>query len=184
MITPEISEIIAAAIESDRIDIHTALPGRVQSYYGTTKTVDVEVGIRRALENEDDEIVYEDIGVLQNVRIWSFGGAANYVSVRLLPGDEGLLVFCEQNVGQWRATNDVAYPDEIGRHTLSGAFFLPGARRDANVITGDSDGVDLVTPYGTVTVSSTGIKLETAGGYIDLPVTGIVDVNGNLTVLP
>jgi hypothetical protein len=195
-ITPELAEVITVAIESALLDVHVSIPGKVQKYYppvpGVSEaTVDVEVGIKRALEDENDELVFEELGVLQNVPVVFPRTSIYFMSFPLVPGDTGDIDFSEVNVGQWRASEGsaIAVPDDIGRHTLDGARFKPGFSKDSAALTDTlTDGAMFGLIGGAkVTVKPTGeLELKnTAGtGTVTVKTTGQVDINGNFTVDP
>lgn len=165
------SQIIDEAITDRFIDVHTSLPGAVQSYNAITRTADIEIQVKRVLEDENGEHIYESIGILTNVPVWCYRSAKCYVHIPLEAGDTGLILFSETAIGQWRAVLGEAYPDDIGRHTLSGAVFLPGLSKDADVI------ADTLTG---------GIRMAVDGlGFVEInKTTGQVNINDNFKVLP
>jgi hypothetical protein len=186
-ITPEQAEVIEEAIESKLLDVHTSLPGVVQSYNSTTQTADIELQIRRTLEDENGELTFEDLPVLQNVRVRFSRSSTYFVAFPLVPGDTGDVFFSEAPTGQWRAVSGVAYPDDVGRHTLSGAVFYPGNSKDSDPLTDSlTEGLKAGVIGGAhVLIKTDGtVKAANAAGDFQIKASGQFDANGNFTVDP
>jgi hypothetical protein len=186
-ITPELAEVIAAAIDDQLIDVHVSLPGVVQSYNSATQTATIELQVRRALTDDNDQIIFEDLPVIQNVPVCFPRSSVYFVSFPIVPGDTGDVIFAETSIGQWRAVEGTAFPDDIGRHTLSGAKFYPGLSKDSAPLTDTlTEGIKVGVIGGAqMTIKTDGtIKLENALGDAELKTTGQWNVNNNLTVDP
>jgi hypothetical protein len=164
-ITPELAEVIEVALESKMLDVHTSIPGVIQTYDPVTQTASVELQIQRALENEDGEIVFESLGVLQNVSVVFPRTKKYFMSFPLEPGDTGDVMFSEVPTGQWRAVPGEAVPDSIGRHDLSGAKFYPGLSKDADALTDALTGALVVGEIGgkQIRINATAIQATTGG---------------------
>jgi len=133
-ITPEMAEIITKAIEDDRIDLHTGLPGRVQKVYPAVAgaqdlAVDVVLEVKRTIPKNEKEYTTEDLPVLKNVPVSLSGSSEFFLAFALSEGDQGFVFFSEQSIDQWRTKGTNTSPGDIGRHTLSGAVFWPGGVR-------------------------------------------------------
>jgi len=130
--TPEQAQIIRDAIDDALLDVHVALPGKVQSYNAATKTATIQIQLKRQIENTSGTFSTEDMPVLSNVPVKFFQVGSFLLRMPVNEGDTGLIHFVEQNFGQWRATGKLCEPDDIGRHGLSGAVFVPGLVTDAD----------------------------------------------------
>lgn len=169
-VTPELAEVIEAAIESSLIDVHTALPGKVQAYDPTTQTATIELQIKRTLPKADGTYTIEDLPLLENVPVQFTRTAAFALTVPLAAGDQGLVVFSEMSLDQWRSKGTNTSPGDIGRHTLTGGVFLPGlspnakalktAAHASNLVIGlDDDNAQIhVTPSGSVLIGADATK--------------------------
>lgn len=169
-ITPEQAEIIEKAIESHMIDVHTALPGKVQKVYPAVPGVrdlgaDIVLELKRTLPKSDKEYTTEDLPVLKNVPIWQAGSSDFFLAFALAPGDQGYVIFSEQSIDQWRTKGVNTSPGDIGRHTLTGGVFFPGLRSVAKVLTdvltsgfalGKKGGCQLRSPAGATMEVTTG----------------------------
>lgn len=133
--TPTFQEVIAQAIDSKLLDVHTALPGRVAKYDAGKQVADVELVVRRAAQKLDGELLLEDYPVIPNVPVaWPRGGGS-YLHFPLAKGDHVLLVFSESAIGQWRESGQVAEPGDLARHDLSYPVAIPGIAPNAGKFT-------------------------------------------------
>ena len=123
--SPELANVIANAIESRLIDVHTALPGRVESYDAGRQVADIKPMIRRVIRQPDMTRVTESLPVIPCVPVlWSRGGGA-FVSLPLAAGDFGWLMFADYSIDRFRSTGDDADPGDVRRFDLANAVFLP-----------------------------------------------------------
>jgi len=123
--SPELAGVIGSAIESKLVDVHTALPGRVESYDAGRQVADVKPMLRRVIRQEDQTRVAEELPVIPCVPVlWSRGGGA-FAALPLAAGDFGLLLFTEYSADRFRATGDDVDPGDERRFDLANAVFLP-----------------------------------------------------------
>jgi hypothetical protein len=183
--TPELATVIEGAIDDDRIDLHTALPGRVVRLVGNK--VDIEV-LDRFVPDGRRGMVAESIGVLAGVKVWSLRTRKFFVRIPIAKGDEGLVIFTEAPIGAWLAGGG-SVPEDAGRHTLAGAVFLPGLVIDSvdDALVPQTDGALFGAVNGAyVSVQEDGtIEMQNAAGSVELAPTGQCAINGsNFTVDP
>ena len=129
--TPELSEVIADALESRLLDVHVALPGRVLKYDVATQTVQIELGVHRMLETDEGAPVAEPLPVLENIPVAFPRVATGFLSFPVAAGDPGLVVFCETSIDQWRSKGTPTQPGDRRRHSLTGGVFVPGLAPNA-----------------------------------------------------
>lgn len=133
-VDPTFPQLIRAAIAGKLLDVHTAIPGRVEKYDGSKQVADVVPVVRGVIETVDGEPVLEDIPVIQNVPVcWPRGGGYS-LQFPLNQGDHGLLVFSEAAIAQWRATGEISEPGDLRRHDLSYPIFFPGIAPDSGAL--------------------------------------------------
>ena len=131
---PELATLIWSAIQTQLVDVHTAIPGRVESYDVTRQVANVKPMLRRVLRSEEMDRITEELPVIPCVPVaWLKGGGA-FVTLPLAVGDTGLLIFAEHLIDRWRATGEDVDPGDLRRHDLSGAVFYPGLSTAANQI--------------------------------------------------
>jgi hypothetical protein len=123
---PTLAEIVRLALESRLLDLHVALPCRVESYDATTQTIEALPMVRRAITDTSGETQHEDLPTLPNVPVLFPRSAAFSASWPLAPGDFVLVVFCSSAIGNWRESGDIADPGDLRRHDLSHAVAIPG----------------------------------------------------------
>jgi hypothetical protein len=150
--TPTIQEVIRRAIEANREELHTALPGRVQKFDKARNTADIIPQLRRALERADGTFQLEDLPIIPDVPIaWPRGGGGSkFITWPLVAGDPVQLIFNERDIGLWREQGEPGAPGDNRCHTLAGAVAVPsglaakgdliaaGDVSDTHVVIGDS----------------------------------------------
>jgi hypothetical protein len=134
--TPELGDLLQAAAEQSRFELHTAMPGQITAIYsGEDKLqfADVLPCLRRQLPTEVDNpapLVDEDLPILPRVPIAFVQGGGWFISVPMKVGDFVLVVFAERSIDRWIATakkssQATISPGDVGMHTLDGAIALP-----------------------------------------------------------
>ena len=165
-VTPELIEILEIALENRLLDVHTSLPGAIQTYDPVSQTATIELQIQRPLEGDvEGEFELEDLPVLQNVRVVFPRTKKFMLTFPIEPGDTGDVFFAETPIGQWRAVDGVAVPESVGRFDLSGAKFYPGLSKDSENI---SDVIATEMVIGEIggiqaRVNSTAFEVVTGG---------------------
>lgn len=141
--TPTLAEVIRRAIDARMIDVHTALPGRVESYDAATQTADVKPLIKRVIRTRQGAPVEEPLPVIPNIPVVFPGAGEFFISFPVQVGDTGLIIFCERNLDRWREVEgEDVNPGDQSMHPLSGATFHPGLR-PSNQALGDADGTNM-----------------------------------------
>lgn len=127
-------EIVHAALDSRLSELHTAMPARVVAYDAARNTVDVAPAFHHEIDDEDGNPTDEPLPTIPDVPIaWPRGGGA-FITWPLAKGDPVLLVFCERDLGVWRAQGDAGPPGDRRMHTLAGAVALPGAFAESEAL--------------------------------------------------
>jgi len=123
--TPSPEAVIGAAIASRMLDVFTALPGIVESYDATAKTITVKLAVKRAIDTEDDGVVLEEIEPIPNVPVLCFGSPKLSLRATLAKGDSVLLIFSQWAIAQWRSTGEVSDPRDLRLHGPSYPVAVP-----------------------------------------------------------
>ena len=163
-ITPDDAELISEAITSALIDVHVALPGKVQSYNAAEQTAVIELQVKRVLPTDSltTPFVTETLPVLENVPVSFPRTNKFFMSFPIQAGDTGQVIFHEMSLDQWRSKGVVTSPGDIGRHTLTGGVFFPGLSPNAEALT-DPVGSDMV--MGEIGGNQIRVKL---GGAVEV----------------
>lgn len=127
MAEPTDAEVIRAALEHRLDGVHVATVCQVVSYDPILQTADLRPVVRRAIRNEDDEIVeHEELCVLPNVPVlWPRAGGF-FFHMPLAAGDHVLAVFAHESFAMWRETGSVSDPGDLRKHGLSNAIAIAG----------------------------------------------------------
>lgn len=153
--------------------IHTAMPGRIESYDPATQRADVRPLIRQRIpkaDTDEREHVYEDLPIIPSVRVLHPRGGGAFVHLPIATGDTVLLVFCSSGIGHWEAGDgSVQDAGDERRHHPAHAVAIPGmypaAKNIADVgtdnkthlVVGFDGGARLsIKPNGDVQIDTTG----------------------------
>lgn len=131
---PTLAEIVRKAIDSRLLDVHVALPCRVESYDAATQTVEVLPMVRRAITDSVGNTQHEELPKLPNVPVIFPRSAAFSATWPIAKGDHVLVIFCSSAIGNWRESGDIADPGDLRRHDLSHAVAIPGVAPDGDVL--------------------------------------------------
>lgn len=119
------SELVGEAIAAALLEVHTSIPGIVQSYDATKGTVDVAPAVTRPLQHQDDSFTFETLPVIQNVRVEWPGGGGFELRFPLAPGDVVTLVFSEVDSSRFEESGEVSPPAWYARHGLGAPVARP-----------------------------------------------------------
>lgn len=191
-ITPELAEVIGAAIEAQLGGLHTAMPGQVLAVHATAgfkrQYVDVRPCLRNAIETElgelgtDPSVPYreEDLPPITRVPVAFPQGGGFFVSLPLQVGDFVLLVFSERNIDRWltsarKSRQGTVSTGDLGQHTLDGAIALPLGPAPLGELLEGVSGTDLVLGHVS------GTPLLTMGSDGTVTLHGALVVSGDVT---
>jgi hypothetical protein len=121
-----LEQALLEALDSRFADVHTCMPGRVESYDDAKQTASVQPMLKRVDTDTDGGQAVADYPVLASVPIvWPrFGGF--FIQGTLAAGDFVLLAFCEGAIDAWRARGTLTHPGDLRRHSITGAVAIPG----------------------------------------------------------
>ena len=176
-ITPTLTECVREMIKSYILDVHTALPARVEKYDYETQKADVKPLLKKKYRNSD---VATEIPVIPSVPVqWpSAAGGAAYIHLPLVKGDLGIVLMCERSIDTWLSGDgQITATNNPRHHDLSDAVFIPGVRpfkaslSDASetnlVIQNDSIRIEM-DPSGKISVTGATKELLTVlSGVLD-----------------
>lgn len=158
--TITIEDLIKTAGQRQRVDIHTALPGRVVSFNPDQNTVQVEPMINQVLDNGEES----ELPVLVDVPVQFPRGGGFVLTFPMAPGDEGLIVFGERCIDGWFVSGNKSKPLDYRLHDYSDAFFIPGVSSIPNAVPDIAmDGVSMRTIDNNTYVKVTNGKIFIKG---------------------
>lgn len=181
---PTLAEVFRVALEANRRDLHTLLPGKVVKVHrgdGTILSVDVQPLIKASYIDASGTRQIETLPVVTTVPVafQAAGGFAIKLPVRV--GDTGSLAFSEASIDRWLSAGALVDPGDDRRHHLSDGVFYPGLRagpwsvEDDRMYVGHEEGVGLIQIFEDeiraggqtpVVLAPDGIEITCTGGTI------------------
>lgn len=188
-------------------DLHTAMPGIIQSFDAVNQLATVQPAIKRIFvtRNEDTEtLTPTDLPLLINVPVIYPRGGGFSLTFPVSSGDECLIVFCERAIDSWHQSGKVKKPSARRFHNLSDAVVFVGLSSLPNKINNyDPDNVVLrkddeaayikvksnndveITTNADIVADCDNISVDaTTSATVTCPEStfnGNVTVNGNIT---
>jgi hypothetical protein len=125
--TPNLAELISEALEIRLGDLHTCLPGRIESYDASKQEADVKPLIKRLLATAEGEELLEELPIIPDVPVQMPRGGGFFASFPLQQGDHVLLIFSERSIDNFQAGDGIdSDPDDFRMHSLADAVAIPG----------------------------------------------------------
>lgn len=172
-ITPELAEVIGAAIDSALLDLHTSLPASIVIYNPATQRATVQLDLTKILEKLDGSYTIEPYTLLQNIPVSILGSTGHVIAFALAPGDTGHMCFSEASIDQWLTKGVLTSPGDIERHGLTG-YFHPDWRTIAKVLTDTLVTGAVFGAVGGVQLRSNTTAMEVTSGGLPASVGGFV----------
>lgn len=185
--TPNIatlSQNIKQGIENRLKDLHTAMPGIIESFDSVEQVVRVQPAIKRIFKTtqEDIEILTPvDLPILINVPIVYPRGGGFSLTFPIKKGDECLLLFSERAIDNWHINGGVKKPGARRFHSLSDAIAIVGLSSIPNKVP-NYDNANVVLKKDD---DSSYIKVKENTDieiHSDANLIGTIDADVNLTI--
>jgi len=106
-------------------DLHTAMPGAVDTFDVANQTANVKLLLRSKVQREDGTIADESLGVAVNVPIVFPGAGGFRLTMPLQQGDGVLVIFAEASIDLWQELGGEQNTDSRRFH-LADAIAIPG----------------------------------------------------------
>jgi len=126
--TPSFPAALRGAVNARLLDVHTAMPARVESYDAEQQRVSVKPLIKRGYLDEAGDRQTEEIPVINDVPVVFPGAGGFRVTFPVARGDVVLIVFAETSLDRWLVRGSVIDPGDDRRHDLNDAIAIPGLR--------------------------------------------------------
>lgn len=115
------SQLLTNAFQAQLIDVHTAIPAKIVSYDEGKATV--QILIKKKINGE--LILLPPITDVPVLQPRSNGGEA-FISMPVIKGDTGMLVFQERSIDKWLVKGGEVDPKDGRKFDLSDAVFILG----------------------------------------------------------
>ncbi len=166
--SPTLDNVLRRAMESHQMNIHTSLPGRVETYDAATQLASVKPLIMRAFVADETEVL-EPLPIINNVPVRFPRAGKRFISMPIKPGHHVLLIFNERSIDKWQAgSGEDTDPTDLRMHNLSDAVALAGFYPD-------SEKLDDADPDNIVIGEDGGVQVHVADDKIELGEKGASD---------
>lgn len=134
--SPSLALVIRLAIERKLSNVHTGLPGEVKAFNAAKQTVDVQPLVQALVPNEDGTTTPVSLPVLSSLPVSFPAGGGMRMTVPLVAGDTGWILFSEASLDNWQGKGGITDPGDQRRFHLADAIFVPGLHADTKPLTG------------------------------------------------
>jgi hypothetical protein len=124
-----LADVIKMAIESDKVDNHTALPAEIVSYDSAMQTCSASISINRV---SNGEIIV--LPVLSGIPVVFPRNSSAGFTFPLVKGDGVLIIFSERNLDKWKTFGPGEPPVDARKFDLSDAIAVPGLNPIAGIM--------------------------------------------------
>lgn len=121
---PSLQETLQLYLQSFMEDVHTCLPGRIESYDPTTRKAVVQPTVSAYFQNGEGSL---QVPSISGVPVMVLGNSVGMIDIEIQKGDGVLLVFAETGIGSYIAgqTVSITPADDAARHNLGDCIALP-----------------------------------------------------------
>ena len=171
---PSTEKSISDTVSEMLKEVHTCLPGIINSFNAEKQTVEAQPTIQRVFTKSGPA----NLPLCVDVPVVVSGGGDFFITFPIKKGDTCLLLFSERCIDSWALEDKIAPPEDFRTHDLSDAFALVGVNPVNKAIPNfNTDEAELRNREGT-------IKLTLgASGFVligNLHVTGTIMANGKV----
>jgi hypothetical protein len=163
---PTLGVVLANALDARLLDVHTALPAKVERYDAAKQLVDVKPLVKSYRLGEDAQPVAVALPVICNVPLVFPGAGGFRITFPVQVGDTVLLVFAEASIDTWLESHGGADvdPADVRRHNLSDAVAIPGLHTSGAPWTGASASSATIGKDGGPQVVFTSTEIQLGDG--------------------
>lgn len=175
---PSLAKLLQTAIDGRLCDVHTSMPGIVQSYDRATQTAKIQPSLKR--KYVDGNIV--DLPIINKVPVIFPRSKGKWVHFDLEEGDVVTLLFSERSLDTWKERGGQVSPDDPRKFHLSDAYAIPGGYdlQGALVPNGPEKSIELAHGKNHIVIEESGkITLKNESGFIEISEAGKFKVTNN-----
>jgi len=123
---PTMAEVIQEAIRAALLDLHVALPARVDKYDKDKQKANIQPLLYKKYKSDGLKI---KMPIIPGVPVQhpSANGGKAFIHLPIKKGDLGTAIFCDRSIDKYLAGDGgIVDPDDPRHHDLSDAIFIPG----------------------------------------------------------
>jgi hypothetical protein len=169
--------IIENIIDNYMAGVHTALPGKIESYDKDTRRANVKPLVQRILPDGTALA----LPICTDVPVWSFGTEDAALHIPLKKGDGVMLIFMERSIEEWLKEGNDGKPSDPRRFSLCDAVAIPGLKAKGHKAV-QGEGLEILYKDCKIILNDS-IKIDNSHGKIEIASGGTVTINDNLEVL-
>lgn len=124
---PPWAEVIRLAIDARLLDLHVAMPAKVDAYNAAKGTVDVVPLLQGQVVDAGGNATAIALPKIPNVPLMFPGGGGFRTTFPIAQGDTVLIIIADRSLDIWKATGQLADP-KVGSHSIPDAIAIPGLR--------------------------------------------------------
>jgi len=168
-----ISQLISNAIAKELVDVHTCLPGRIESFDPSTGLAKVVPMLRRKYVDEDSAV---ELPVISGVPVLFYRAGDSWVKIPVAAGDYVLLVFSERSLDLWIERGGSIDPEDPAKFSLNDAVAYPGIypKPAAMVPKCPSTSLEIVNGDSLIEITS--------GGRVNVTATKVVVTSSDINL--
>lgn len=161
--TPTLTQVIRNAFDAMSADLHTWLPGKVETFHADDFTVDVTPMLKRKYKGESAVT----LPTLPRVPLAIPRAGTAWFKMPVKEGDQVILLFCERSLDRWFDLGGIQDPQDARRHHLSDAVAIPGVYDRKQALTAKGAATSLEIAFGDAWIEITAdgkIKIRNQAG--------------------
>jgi len=187
--TPSLSEVILNGIDQVMGNLHTSLPGRIESYDPGKQLAKVKPLLKRKYASEADAI---SLPIISNVPV-IFPRASNaFLKLPVQSGDYVQLIFNERSLERWIDLGGEVDPQDPSKFDLNGAVAIVGLYPKTEPLesNGETASIELangssyieIKESGEILVTNGEALLQIDGGNVKIQATKITLESANVNL--
>lgn len=148
-----LAEVLETTFKTLTEDLHTCMPGVVETYDYKTETATIKPLLKKALLND----TFEELPILVNVPIKFQRSTIAGLTFGLNRGDGVLIIFSERSLEKWKSIGTLTEPGDPRRFDLSDGIALPGLfSRAQTTLSKNNDDVSIHNNGQIITIKKNG----------------------------
>jgi hypothetical protein len=161
--------VLAEILDARQSQIHTAIPAQIINYDSANQVVDVQPMILEPYHDSSGALRTRSYPVLPSVPVAFPRGGGFFISLPLVAGDTGMLIFSELPIDRWRSSGQESHPLTARRHGAGNAVFYPGIGPRAKAL--GETGIDANLALG----KEGGVQVQLSATVVNLGEKSAVD---------